>query len=296
MPFPIPITTLGQGYTSFAQGSLYSSGYLLVANGAVDVEIDYGTKTGQAGSTVTPNLSSGQYELVAPAHNFIIGLRIRAANGVVSAPAQVVQGQLYEPTVPGIIPVGSGVIQSESVAIGFRHNGVSVGVEPNADFVDANGLTWAIADDAPNSQVTIQAVPVTENAVAQYPNDPVGTLAVSPGVMMGTGCSFTPTRGGRVSGAFHFNMAGGGFGNTINATVRFGTGAAPGNGAAPAGSGVIPINAQAQDAIVAWWLPWTINGMTAGTNFWFDLIAFFNPYGSANPSVIKNIGFAAWEV
>lgn len=118
MPIQIPATTLSGPYVTFAQGSLYATGYLLVANGPVDVQIDYGTKTGQAGTTLVPNLSSGQYEFVAPAHNLIIGLKIRPAGGTVSTPAQVVQGQLFEPSIPGLVPVGSGIITASTGATG----------------------------------------------------------------------------------------------------------------------------------------------------------------------------------
>lgn len=158
MPIQIPATTLGATYQSFAEGGLYASGYLLVANGNIDLVIKYGTKTGQAGSTIIPQLGSGQYELVAPAHNLIIGLQARSSSGIISVPAQVIQGQLFEPTIPGVIPVGSGVIQQESVAITAKHNGTPVGLEAALNFIDSNGAPWTIADNPGAQQIDITAL------------------------------------------------------------------------------------------------------------------------------------------
>lgn len=182
--------------------------------------------------------------------------------------------------------------------VGFQHNGVVVGTEGNLDFEDGNNNLWTVTDDPANLRVKVFAAPQQGNAVAQYPNDPAQTTALSPGVMMGTGCSFTPTRvgGTRAAGAFAFNLTGAGFGNQVNCTIRFGTGAAPTNGSAPAGSGVIPINAYATDPVTAWVLPWTIAGLTAGTTYWFDLLVFFSPYGAVNPTAPNHISFSAWEL
>lgn len=110
MTLTIPATTLTANYQQLGGASLYGSGYLLIANGPADIQILYGRATGQAGATVVPNVSSGQYEFVAPPKNLITGLQVRAAGGVLTTPPQVVQGAMFEPGVPGLIPVGSGII------------------------------------------------------------------------------------------------------------------------------------------------------------------------------------------
>lgn len=111
MPLSIPLTTLTANYAdgTFGGGSLYSNGQLLILNGAVDLQIDYGNNVGLVETFEVQDLPQGQYAVSRGSELFVIGLRLRAAvaSGV-SSPAQQVQGSFYEPKVPNITPVGGG--------------------------------------------------------------------------------------------------------------------------------------------------------------------------------------------
>lgn len=103
MPVNIPNTTATGSYQNFGLGGVYSSGYLFVANGLVDVLYYHGLAGLQqpAGPfTLSPGLTPLQAgytpdgtQLADP----IAGLGISASQGLVSSPAQQFFGALFEP-------------------------------------------------------------------------------------------------------------------------------------------------------------------------------------------------------
>lgn len=180
----------------------------------------------------------------------------------------------------------------------WSKNGVLVGTEPAADFIDANGVTWTLTDDLPNLQMKIAATvaPVAGAAAAANPADPA-KIATTTQTMFGLGssCQITPSTTGKVMAEFAFALNGGGFGDVINVAGRFGTGAPPANGAASAGGG-FTATVSASDTTLNLATPGFITGMALGTTYWFDLVGFYNPFGAINSGGPFQIAFKAWEL
>jgi hypothetical protein len=116
---------------------------------------------------------------------------------------------------------------------------------------------------------------------------PAGAASTT-GVMAGlgrTGCSITPSATGRV----HFEIAGTASNTTItavNSTIRFGTGTAPANAGAPAGTQIGAIysgNPVAATDVFPITMVGIATGLTLGTAVWFDA-DLFSPTGS--PSIV----------
>jgi hypothetical protein len=106
------------------------------------------------------------------------------------------------------------------------------------------------------------------------PGNPTGTNS-APGVMMGYGasCAITPVYSTRVQALFDFQFLAG---SVISGTaqMRFGTGAAPANGAVVTGT-VFGSSRTSVIAVAGANEPASLNGivtgLTRGTAYWFDL-------------------------
>jgi hypothetical protein len=108
---------------------------------------------------------------------------------------------------------------------------------------------------------------------------PTGTASTT-GVMMGlglTGATITPTATGRV----HFSIAGylvnTGSTSAVTSALRFGTGTAPSNAAAPTGTqigGVYKGNPEVSTAAMPFTMVGIATGLTLGTAVWFDADVF----------------------
>jgi hypothetical protein len=133
---------------------------------------------------------------------------------------------------------------------------------------------WRLASTAP----TWEPVDPTAASLQVTPGNPTLTASFT-GVHMGLGSSiaFTPIRSGKVM----FNISGS-IANSVasdgaKVQARFGTGAAPANGAAPTGtaSGNQPTltnNASTAALKVPFNVCVIISGLTLGTAYWFDLL------------------------
>jgi hypothetical protein len=118
----------------------------------------------------------------------------------------------------------------------------------------------------------------TATSVQAAPSNPTGTTSGA-GVMMGMGgtCKITPASTGRVQVWFagaHADTAAS-FTHTMN--VRYGTGTAPSNGGALAGTVIMTNNnvtttiAASTGNIPGFTLGGIVNGMTIGTAYWLDM-------------------------
>lgn len=154
MPLVIPATVLTGDYQQFGGGSLYETGYLVVVNGPIDLELFYGSATGQAKSVVFPAIAAGQYYFSQGTRNLIVRLAARAANGSVTSPAQTVQGSFTEPGIPSLVPVAGGVTldvatsapQLVSLQPGAQATTANVyaDLSPEVTFTISGGGTWVL--------------------------------------------------------------------------------------------------------------------------------------------------------
>lgn len=108
MSLEIPLTTLGATYSNFGvESGVYTSGYLTLAAANADVILYFGQAAGNSAPVLAPALPPGQYVLTPGQRNMITGVQARAAGGVVGSPAPTLQGQLFQPAEPSIIPVAN---------------------------------------------------------------------------------------------------------------------------------------------------------------------------------------------
>lgn len=117
------------------------------------------------------------------------------------------------------------------------------------------------------------------------PADPAGTGSAA-GVMMGLAASVTPVFNGVVlviiSGTI-FN--GSGVGDGANVQIRYGTGAAPANGAAATGTaagGLVKYVASTVAGKVPFSLNAILTGLTVATAYWVDVTLAATTAGTAN--------------
>lgn len=127
------------------------------------------------------------------------------------------------------------------------------------------------------------------------PGNPASTGSTT-GVMMGLGstCTITPSKSGRVLFQITSNLSNNAP-NNVNANLRFGTGAAPANGVAPAGT---QVGSTFIIAIVSsnfrYMAPLSgiVSGLSLGVAVWFDADVF----GSANTTTMENVQCQAIEL
>lgn len=126
-----------------------NGGSFVVSSADVWIELQWGI-VGQGQWTTEVHCPAGVSSIILPNTS---GVRFRSY--VAGSPATVSAAIAY-PREPPIqfTTQGSATV---SANIGVQHNNALVGTEPAIDFVDATGVTWAIADDPANSRVTIQA-------------------------------------------------------------------------------------------------------------------------------------------
>lgn len=108
---------------------------------------------------------------------------------------------------------------------------------------------------------------------AATPSDPSATTSTT-GVMMGLAGAFTPTNTGRVlfivTGDYQSSVP---LTDGVTMGIRYGTGAAPANGAAPAGTNCGAANGQTNGS--GYQMPFAVQcevvNLTVGTPYWFDI-------------------------
>jgi hypothetical protein len=128
---------------------------------------------------------------------------------------------------------------------------------------------------------------------SQYvPSNPTGTASTAAFVMMGLANGFTPTTTGalvlQVSGYFSNSSSGDGCATEI----RFGTGSAPGNGAALTGSllgSFVLGTSEGNGATLPFSHVGYVSGLTLNTTYWWDIAAEAQTGGTCTPSNISMV-------
>lgn len=182
MPVSIPNTTATTDFVNFGVGGVYSSGYLFVANGLIDILYYHGVQ-GSASPAGPFTLAPGLTPLeagVAPngqqLSDPIAGLGIRAANGVLSTPnAQQYFGALFEPgqssvsagaPFSGTLTAG-GAITPTVVLPGAQIVGSMPQIIPTGTITGLSGQTYTTNSPAAagifTAQVTFSGININSN-------------------------------------------------------------------------------------------------------------------------------------
>ena len=145
--------------------------------------------------------------------------------------------------------------------------------------IAGNGGAFTLSGGITNTVNAIK-LSLTNASLQTTATSPAGTTSV-PGVMCGLGatCALTPTYSGRVKIQFTGSVSNSTTSDTTTASIRWGTGAAPANGAAATGTSVGGINSHTSASagyLGPLALSAIITGLTPGTAYWFDLIQSVN--------------------
>ena len=178
--------------------------------------------------------------------------------------------------------------------------------------LEADG-TWYVGSNASSTAVntgagTVHAqtgyylnqknvTPGTLQIAQTSPANPTGTANTTTGVMMGLAGAITPQATSRVKISISgdiFNATAAGDG--ASAQIRWGTGTAPANGAAPVGTAA-GAKVQYIAATTAQKTPFSlaaiVTGLAAGTAYWIDLALTALTAGTAN---VENLSITAFEL
>lgn len=135
------------------------------------------------------------------------------------------------------------------------------------------GQYWRLTSTAP----TWAIIDIAHQHDESLPANPAGTISTG-GLMMGLGGSsaYTPVKTGKVLVIFTGLIANSFASGTSKPQIRYGTGAAPANGAALTGTAVgnAPVmtnNANTAGLRSGFTCMAVISGLTLGTPYWFDL-------------------------
>lgn len=145
-------------------------------------------------------------------------------------------------------------------------------------------------------------IPLSKLAAGVYVNNtgggnPGSTNSLAAYIMMGLGSSFayTPTKSGNVVIVIQFNSLSDTLGDGCRSQMRYGTGTAPINGAAVAGTAISPIM-ELYDFAANKGSPTThaaiLSGLVLNTAYWFDIGLEAITGGNA---YIQNTGFSVME-
>lgn len=96
MSLPIPNTTATTSFVQWGGKSLCNSGWIFAANGSIDVAMLVGSTAGLVSQSDVFTVPPGQSPLAQGTDEFILGVLVRAAGGVLSTPPQQYSGALFE--------------------------------------------------------------------------------------------------------------------------------------------------------------------------------------------------------
>ena len=96
MSLAIPNTTATATYVQWGGSLLANNGWIFAANGSLDIVLLVGPNTGLQTSSQAFTIPPGQSPLAQGTDEFIHGVLVRAAGGVLSTPAQQYSGALFE--------------------------------------------------------------------------------------------------------------------------------------------------------------------------------------------------------
>lgn len=162
----------------------------------------------------------------------------------------------------------------------------------------ATTLAAGSASNLNSGTLPAARLPFNGATLAANPSNPTGTTDTATGKMMGLGstCTITPANSTRIVVSVSGNVSNDTTGDGVFARIHTGTGTAPTNGAASAGT------ARTQNGsatlltaapLVPWAQTWTVTGLTPGTAVWIDLLLGAVTGGTAT---IRNVNCSAVEM
>jgi len=129
-------------------------------------------------------------------------------------------------------------------------------------------------------------IPATFPSAQASAATPSGTTLVSPGTMLGLACVITPTASGKILVTIGGTLQANNAIKVVAAQMRFGTGAAPINGAAGSAGAAIGPSSSYIDATAGSVAPFSltalVTGAALGTPLWFDLAQWTAAGGSVS--------------
>lgn len=135
--------------------------------------------------------------------------------------------------------------------------------------------------------ITVNGKPyITAIGTTAFPSNPAGTTSLT-GVMMGLASPFTPISSGRVAILVTGNGANSLATDGLTIAGRYGTGTAPVNGAANAGTSFgngLTIDAGINTQRIPWALIGVVTGLVLGTAYWIDTLVTALTAGTATLS------------
>ena len=234
---------------------------------------------GQQYNTLPPNSLVGNFrdqtnagfavtipELISKlSSNSIVGDNHQQVPGLVQGPLSAVQGHpaIFGAT-PNVLIDGGGISGTGTVTDQKNTASVGLATSGNCDNTTSNTASPCDHHLALNN-ATLQA----------SPSNPAGTTSASP-VMAGLGgtCKLTPVYSGRMFVQFQGQLGNTSTNTATEVQARYGTGNAPANGVAAAGTTIgslISIGVNPAVSIVPFVAGGIVTGLTPGTAYWLDL-------------------------
>lgn len=198
------------------------------------------------------------------------------------APTAYVQGDRYT------FIVGNGLVNTGSTTLNINGLGAKNILTGATNALVGGELRTGRAIDVVYDGTQFQLVGARSipAEVSQSLSNPSATTNTT-GVMMGFGAivSITPTTSGIIRVWVTGNAQNGTIGDTCVSVIRFGTGAAPANGAALTGSTIgqaVTTTSTASGDKVGFALVGRVTGLTLGTAYWVDVALASGGGGSAS--------------
>lgn len=269
----------------------YSSGSSTGANTACEIQVTAGTVTVST-HELQNNTDSNAASACVSAGNLILnGVHIPNNNNAASSVSQTggvlaMNGGISDTgsgtwSVP-LIKSTAGIVNLQGVTLGGAGSGTAIStVDGASNIVSGNTIRsgWTFVAPA-GASILGKYYPNAGGptfAVSQgAPSNPTGTTSTAAFVMMGMAQAFTPAINGKVQLHFDGICTNSGANDALEFQLRYGTGTAPINGAALAGSAVsstVP-GAVTVSAANQWFSCSQIQivaGLTVGTAYWYDV-------------------------